>query len=408
MSRRGAVKVNPVTGKMEKVTAADVPAGKHRDGCLLVDDRYVNAAKDLGLGSDKGAAARTPGARRARARVASAARARAPHLTLPALPLLPARAAGMYGHLKALTGMGKGAADIPTGTSMGGSEAASAPTRASAAPLHGWGAGRKAGEAALASGGGSSSAIADAVADRVKTAPKAVGAGNVHGFASKTAGGSKLHTHADSFQRAKGVVNTVGGAKDINRAERGEPAKLPGKGEAKGAHIMGFSTLDAHTVEGKARREAANKREAAGGNAVGMKLVHVSGGGGRPPAHKMSNANIGRLGGDVTFESSGPSARAGGAPPTLGSAPVREAPKAARIVGVEKLESSSGVLGGSSAANVAGGADAARAARAAHFDKMFAEKAALKAAAVERLGMGTTDGYVGAKKAAAAPHPIFS
>ena len=80
----------------------------------------------------------------------------------------------------------------------------------------------------------------------------------------------------------------------------------------------------------------------------------------------------------------------------------------ARIVGVEKLESSSGVLGGSSAANVAGGADAARAARAAHFDKMFAEKAALKAAAVERLGMGTTDGYVGAKKAAAAPHPNFS
>ena len=54
-SRRGAVKVNPVTGKMEKMTAADVPPGKHRDGCMLVDDRYVNAAKDLGLGSEKGA-----------------------------------------------------------------------------------------------------------------------------------------------------------------------------------------------------------------------------------------------------------------------------------------------------------------------------------------------------------------
>ena len=54
-SRRGAVKVNPVTGKMEKVEASDVPAGKHRDGCLLVDDRYVNAAKDLGMGAEKGA-----------------------------------------------------------------------------------------------------------------------------------------------------------------------------------------------------------------------------------------------------------------------------------------------------------------------------------------------------------------
>ncbi len=53
-SRRGAVKVNPVTGKMEKIDASAVPAGKHRDGCLLVDDRYVNAAKDLGLGGDKG------------------------------------------------------------------------------------------------------------------------------------------------------------------------------------------------------------------------------------------------------------------------------------------------------------------------------------------------------------------
>ncbi len=52
-SRRGAVKVNPVTGKMEK--ADPLPEGKHRDGCMLVDDRYVNAAKDLGMGAEKGA-----------------------------------------------------------------------------------------------------------------------------------------------------------------------------------------------------------------------------------------------------------------------------------------------------------------------------------------------------------------
>lgn len=53
-SRRGAVKVNPVTGKMEKYDPTSVPEGKHRDGCLLVDDRYVNAAKDLGLGAANG------------------------------------------------------------------------------------------------------------------------------------------------------------------------------------------------------------------------------------------------------------------------------------------------------------------------------------------------------------------
>ena len=50
------MKVNPVTGKMEKIDPNEkLPEGKHRDGCLLVDDRYVNAAKDLGLGGANGA-----------------------------------------------------------------------------------------------------------------------------------------------------------------------------------------------------------------------------------------------------------------------------------------------------------------------------------------------------------------
>ncbi len=53
-SRRGAVRVNPVTGKMEKVDASSVPEGKVRDGAMLVDARYINAAKELGLGSDEG------------------------------------------------------------------------------------------------------------------------------------------------------------------------------------------------------------------------------------------------------------------------------------------------------------------------------------------------------------------
>ena len=52
MSRRGAVKVNPVTGKMEKMSEEERLG--HRDGCLRVDEKYINAAKDLGLGSNEG------------------------------------------------------------------------------------------------------------------------------------------------------------------------------------------------------------------------------------------------------------------------------------------------------------------------------------------------------------------
>lgn len=51
-SRRGAVKINPVTGKMEAVTETDLT--KHRDGSLMVDDKYVNMAKELGLGGAAG------------------------------------------------------------------------------------------------------------------------------------------------------------------------------------------------------------------------------------------------------------------------------------------------------------------------------------------------------------------
>jgi hypothetical protein len=55
-SRRGAVKINPVTGKLEKVEAKNADGtNTHRDGCMVVDDRYINAAKELGLGADEGA-----------------------------------------------------------------------------------------------------------------------------------------------------------------------------------------------------------------------------------------------------------------------------------------------------------------------------------------------------------------
>lgn len=72
------LQVNPVTGKMERVDPASAagtfsitffslsksnepvtlarstPDGKHTDGSLRLDNRYVNAAKDLGLGGDAG------------------------------------------------------------------------------------------------------------------------------------------------------------------------------------------------------------------------------------------------------------------------------------------------------------------------------------------------------------------
>ena len=52
-SRRGAMKVNPVTGKMEKMDEKE--AGLQRDGCLVLPEKYMNAAKDLGLGGAGGA-----------------------------------------------------------------------------------------------------------------------------------------------------------------------------------------------------------------------------------------------------------------------------------------------------------------------------------------------------------------
>jgi hypothetical protein len=54
-SRRGAVKFNPVTGKMEAADPVDLT--KHRDGSLQVDAKYVNMAKELGLGGAAGESA---------------------------------------------------------------------------------------------------------------------------------------------------------------------------------------------------------------------------------------------------------------------------------------------------------------------------------------------------------------
>lgn len=49
---RGAFSVNPVTGELRK---AEVKEGMRRDGMLQLSDKYINAARDAGLGTQQGA-----------------------------------------------------------------------------------------------------------------------------------------------------------------------------------------------------------------------------------------------------------------------------------------------------------------------------------------------------------------
>lgn len=160
---------------------------------------------------------------------------------------------------------------------------------------------------------------------------------------------------------------------------------------------MGIDMLDAHTVEGKARREAVEKREKAG---MGFKptAVHVSGGGGRRPTAT--------IGGQI--DNSG--ARADGKPKPVDIYREKMAKMEAQAVSHRpraKMTSTVGVLGSgpaeghvsdenespATAAPVSKAASAAssgdndmRAARAAHFEKMFKEQEAKKKAAAEKAG----------------------
>lgn len=258
--------------------------------------------------------------------------------------------AGMYSHIKALSGMG--ASDIPVGTSIqteGAAKAAASRDKASIDVKD-------------------SAAVAKAVAAAVKTSNKSVGAAKVHGFGG--GGRGSIHNHEDSFQRRKGVVNTIGGAKDVTRVSKEEPARLPPKGERKGAQIMGFSTLDAHTAEGKARREAAEKRESAG-NGYKMTSVHVAGGGGR----------------SMASSGAAPAHR----PSASGSLSVSSSAASSAATAQEPRKAITAVLGGNNSAGNAQplSADEVRAKRAAHFEKMAAEAAAKKHAAAVAAGLRT-------------------
>ncbi len=157
---------------------------------------------------------------------------------------------------------------------------------------------------------------------------------------------------------------------------------------------MGMDMLDQHTAEGKARRAAAEKRMAAG-NGPKTTSVHVSGGGGR--------AQIAGFGGEITGPrtGSGSGGGGGGKPKPIDiyrekmakmeSAPVRNRTQGSTNVLDENRASiggSSKAAGSGSGGGGGGGADAAdaRAARAAHFEKVFAEQQAKKKAAAEAAG----------------------
>ena len=189
--------MNPVTGKLEDV---DTKSGMHRDGCLQLSDKYINAARDAGLGSGT----------------------------------------SMYSHVKSLKQ--RGADDLPSGTSMAregqkfksGYESKPAGTAGrasakSAAPA----------PAATATGGGR-------VRMGVQGTSRTV---SVNGKSSSKDPG--VH-----FNRMKGVVNTVGGSKAVNH---GQEARLPPKSQRTGPRIMSFDKLPAKgsTVSSRAKHSAA-------------------------------------------------------------------------------------------------------------------------------------------------------
>ena len=296
-ARRGAVRVNPVTGKMERVepsSSTTTGDGKHRDGCMLIDDKYVNAARDLGLGGQAGALRWAFGAG---TRAAGKSRYRRCHdivvivrrITVfgcvSSFCLLPA---GMYDHIKSLARMN--ASDVPTGSSM----EREAPRGGSRASNSGGGGGRK-----LGSGGSSTAPTTDkvvdaknmgAVADVIRTTTTKVGRARVACFASTAPGMAavtKMHQHADDFQRRKGVVNTLGGAKDVNRQNNALPVKLPPKGS--GARIATFDTVETCGAEGQRRAENRAKRDAANSAKGKFPQLHGSG------VHVLGGPSAGKI-----------------------------------------------------------------------------------------------------------------
>lgn len=172
----------------------------------------------------------------------------------------------MYSHIKSLKRLGVGASDVPSGSSM---------TTAA-----GGGGGGGVGGGGGGAGGGGGGAGGGFPATRTRPPPLSgssagsrnatavtsvvtVGRGRVAGFGPSAAAArpSIQHAHADAFQRQRGVVNGLGGARDVNRGARGLPPVLPPRGGP--ARIATFDTLATVGEEGAARAAGRARRDAA-------------------------------------------------------------------------------------------------------------------------------------------------
>jgi hypothetical protein len=147
------------------------PDGKHTDGSLRVDDRYVNAAKELGLGGADGV-------------LVSPLRIVGSTGPTHSPPRPPSTRAGMYSHIKSLGRVAGGVADIPVGTSI---ESAAAERARADAP-------RPVASVDVRN--------TDAAMAAIRTTVTTVGRAKVAGFSSGVRS-SSAHNHADSFQRRK-------------------------------------------------------------------------------------------------------------------------------------------------------------------------------------------------------------
>lgn len=326
----------------------------------------------------------------------------------------------MYDHIKSLKRVG--GTDIPVGDSIESEDA------------------RKARAAALAS----DKAVAtvkvtdtEAVKEAIKVhVMGGAGGARIAGFGpTSTSSTSGVHSHPDAFHRRKGVVNTMGGAKDVSRADAAPklPPKGPG-GAMPGARVAGLSSLDPHAVEGKAKRAAAEakmrshssgpgdlgggsgggsgsgganiagfsknmgvariagpaKRTGGGGGATVSAALAAAGKGPAPEAHVATHRPLGSLGGHGRVGGPAGSAAAGLPPRTGSAATTRSDPGSGSGSGAAEDHDGAGGSGRGGAAGGAGGGagvaagpDAAR--RAAFFRKQMADKAAATAAAVEML-----------------------
>lgn len=243
----------------------------------------------------------------------------------------------MFGHIKSLKGQGAG--DLHAGTSVdganakykSGNERGSGPSRPSAP-----------------------------TATKKKSLIKMGVQGNIR---SVNTSSSSKGPSGPSFNKFKGVVNTIGGAKDTTRKTE---TRLPSKSERKGgAKIVSLNTMPHANGEQVEKNSDFVKRRSGGGGGAG---THVSapGQGARKPlkqrrAEAAANASKGK----------GITRKLGGG----GAASAAPAGGAARSAAQPTASTGSAAVPRAAGSNPAAAAEA-RAKRAAYFEKLMADKAA--------------------------------